>query len=413
MAYSQLLETRRAALTQSEQRIRLHGRVQLATLLIALTLLVPALDHTFSIVWEVLPATAFLALFVSRDRLLQTSERRRHAVRYFESALARRTGTWPGQGESGERYLDPLHPYARDLDLFGKGSLFELLCQARTPMGQDALAAWLLKPAAPDVIREHQRAVAELAVRLDLREDLAVVGENARAGVDTEALFAWAEREPLLRPSPFQIVARGLSVLGATAVVALLVYLVAAFGAIQLPEKTMAALEAYFLLMSVAYGSVMVRFKKRTGRIIREIEKAGYDLSLIAGVLRRLELERFQAPRLAALRAELDTEGWPPSRRIARLNRLIELIDSRRNGVLRVIAPLLLWDLHLSYAIEAWRSVSGPAMRRWRRRALRSEPNGWCCRRSQSPPRSTPSIPCRPASPGSTPKSYGSARSSI
>jgi hypothetical protein len=30
-----------------------------------------------------------------------------------------------------------------------------------------------------------------------------------------------------------------------------------------------------------------------------------------------------------------------------------------------VIRPLLLWDIHLSYAIEEWRRVSGPAMRRW------------------------------------------------
>jgi DNA mismatch repair ATPase MutS len=31
----------------------------------------------------------------------------------------------------------------------------------------------------------------------------------------------------------------------------------------------------------------------------------------------------------------------------------------------KVIGPLLLWDLHLSYSIENWRRVSGPAIRRW------------------------------------------------
>ena len=78
-----------------------------------------------------------------------------------------------------------------------------------------------------------------------------------------------------------------------------------------------------------------------------------------------METERFTSPRLAMLRAELDTEGWPPSRRIAKLNRLVELIDSRKNQVMAIIGPLLLWDLHLSYAIEDWRRVSGTAMRRW------------------------------------------------
>ena len=48
---------------------------------------------------------------------------------------------------------------------------------------------------------------------------------------------------------------------------------------------------------------------------------------------------------------------------IAKLNRLIELVDSRR--ALQLISPLLMWDLHLSYSIESWRAVSGPALRRW------------------------------------------------
>ena len=200
------LENRDADLARSERWIRLHWCLQLTTLFGALAVIIPALNHVLSIAWEMLPAAVFLALFVSRDKLFQLSETYRRAVRYFESGLARLDGSWAGRGEPGTRYLDPAHPYAEDLDLFGKGSLFELLCSARTPMGQDRLAAWLLEPATPDRIRERQEAIAELAGRLELREDIAVLGENARKGVDTQALFAWAERAPLLEPSPFRIV---------------------------------------------------------------------------------------------------------------------------------------------------------------------------------------------------------------
>jgi len=357
------LEKRRADLARSERWTRLHWRLQLATLFGALAVIIPALNHVLSIAWEMVPAAVFLALFVSRDRLLQLSETYRRAVRYFESGLARLDGSWAGRGEPGTRYLDPAHPYAEDLDLFGKGSLFELLCSARTPMGQDRLAAWLLEPATPDRIRERQEAIAELAGRLDLREDIAVLGENAREGVDTQALFAWAERAPLLEPSPFRIVSWGLTAFGVTAVIGFLVRLLAVFGIFTLPQKTLAELELYFLSMLMVYTAVLLHFKKRTDRIIREIEEAGYDLSLIAGVVRRLEAERFTSPRLSRLRADLDADGHPPSVQIAKLNRLIELVDSRR--ALQLISPLLMWDLHLSYSIESWRAVSGPALRRW------------------------------------------------
>src|SRR5581483_11638321 len=335
--YAERLDIRRAERAGSERWRGFHSYLQVATMAGAVVVVVPALNHVFSIAWEGVPAVVFLALFVSRDRLRRPSEMHLRAVRYFERGLARLDGNWAGAGESGIGYLDAGHPYAQDLDLFGKGSLFELLCNARTPMGQDTLAQWLLEPAQPDKIRERQEAVTELADRVDLREDIAVVAENARGGVHTEALYAWGERDPLLVPSPFRIVAWGLSVLGATAVVAFGAYLLAQFGILQLPEKTLAELELYFISMALIYSVVLVRFKRRTDRIIHEIEKAGSDLSLIAEVLLRLEAEQFASPRLAALRGELDAEGQPPSRRISRLNRLMELVDSRRNGVVRFI----------------------------------------------------------------------------
>ena len=127
----------------------------------------------------------------------------------------------------------------------------------------------------------------------------------------------------------------------------------------------MVAMRIYFLSVFIIYSAILWRFKKRTDRIIQEVEEAAHDLGLLAGVLRRLEAERFASPRLTALRVKLDIEGQPPSRRIKRLHRLIVLLDSRRNQIFGAIAPLLLWDLNLSYSIEDWRRTSGPAMRRW------------------------------------------------
>jgi DNA mismatch repair ATPase MutS len=92
---------------------------------------------------------------------------------------------------------------------------------------------------------------------------------------------------------------------------------------------------------------------------------AAHDVGLLAGVIGRLEAERFEGPRLARLRAELDVDGVPPSRRLAQLDGLISLVDSRHNVFVRFVGPLLLWDLHLVYAIERWRRTSGPALRRW------------------------------------------------
>ena len=196
--YSRLLDKRRAEIAKRDERHRMLGYLKVAAAVLVGLALWMALVHIFSVFWVLLPIALLAGLSVFHEHLLRQIERRRRAERYFERALARLDGNWAGTGEAGERYLDPAHPYAQDLDLFGKGSLFELLSTARTHIGEDTLARWLLTPSDPEIVRARHEAVNELRPRLDLREELAIVAEEARTGVDPVSLAAWGERAPLM-----------------------------------------------------------------------------------------------------------------------------------------------------------------------------------------------------------------------
>src|SRR6202140_291224 len=190
--YSELLDQRRAGIALRERRDQWLAYARLAAVVGALAVVWFALAwNAFSILWVLVPGAVFVTLIVIHENLLRAMERRRRAQRYFERAMARLDGKWIGTGEPGDRYLVPEHPYALDLDLFGKGSVFELLCTARTRIGEDTLANWLMSPASPETVRARQEAVDELRPRLDLREDLAVLAEEARTGVEPVALAAW------------------------------------------------------------------------------------------------------------------------------------------------------------------------------------------------------------------------------
>ena len=102
-----------------------------------------------SVFWVLAPLFAIVVLAIVHERVLKRRERCSRTVAYYERALARIDNRWMGTGESGERFQNASHPYSRDLDLFGAGSLFELLCTARTRVGQETLANWLLAPASP------------------------------------------------------------------------------------------------------------------------------------------------------------------------------------------------------------------------------------------------------------------------
>src|SRR5262249_43346342 len=100
------------------------------------------------------------------------------------------------QPEPGARFLDPHHPFASDLDIFGHASLFELLSTARTRGGEDRLAAWLKAasgnaPGAETLTARHE-AVKELPPLLDLREKIAVLGDDYRTDANPSQLAAWS-----------------------------------------------------------------------------------------------------------------------------------------------------------------------------------------------------------------------------
>ena len=84
--------------------------------------------------WLLLPAALFIVLVIWHERVMGERAFSQRAIRYYDFCLARVHNRWMGGGNAGERFRDPAHLYSEDLDVFGKGSLFELLSTARTAM---------------------------------------------------------------------------------------------------------------------------------------------------------------------------------------------------------------------------------------------------------------------------------------
>ena len=363
--YSRLLDERRAEIARRDKHHRMLGYLKVASaVLVGLTLWM-ALVHIFSVLWVFLPAALLAGLSVFHEHMLRQVERRRRAERYFERALARLDGNWAGTGEAGERYLDAAHPYAQDLDVFGKGSLFELLSTARTHIGEDTLARWLLAPADPETVQSRHEAVNELRPRLDLREDLAIVAEEARTGVNPISLAAWGEAAPLMEGRWGRAGIFALSALGALGLAAFFTFDADRLGLVELSEPNAVLLRDFFFAALVINGYFLYTVRKRVSAIVAAVEESAHELKLLSEVLVRLEQDNFYSPLLAGLRASLDSEGDPPSKRLARLNRWMELLDSNHHWLVRLLEPFVLWTAHVAFAVENWRRHNGAAVRRW------------------------------------------------
>jgi MutS domain V len=346
--YTCRIEARLAEAAWHMKRFRWVGIVRLAMLGVLLLLVWFALNG-FSVWWLLPPVIGFLGLAPTQQRIAKERRRCERAVALYQTGLARLDDCWVGKGTPGERFVTGSHPYAEDLDLFGTGSLFELLSSARTRVGEETLAHWLLVPAASDVIRARHSAVVELRPRLDLREDLALLGEGVHTGSEAQALTLWAAAPPWPIADATRLTARVLALLALLT----LIFWIAGFS--WLP-----------FLVALILGQVFAfNLRAPVKHVISAVNGPGRDLRLLSEVLSRLERERFSSSRLTQLRAALDVEGLAPSQQIARLNRLIDLLDSRRNMFFAPFSVILLWPLQCAMAIEGWRQSSGPAVARW------------------------------------------------
>ena len=322
------------------------ARLGIFLLAVAFTLIV----GRTAVPWLTIPLVVFAMLLFVHARVLNARDRALRAAAFYERGLARIEGRWQGRGERGERFRDPGHLYAEDLDLFGAGGLFELLVTTRTHGGEDTLADWLRTPAAPDTVRGRQRAVDDLAARLGLREDLAVLGPDVEAVVRTQDLLAWAEAPPQLTSRWPRFV---LPLVALVSVGLLVVWVRTG----QPPDLLLPAL--------AVQGLLALRFRHAVHHVSHSVEQREQELRVLATLIERIEREKFTSPLLHTIVDRLHATGHRPAAEVHRLARLVEMLSSGHNQIFAPVSALLLLGTQLAFAVEAWRIRCGPAVRVW------------------------------------------------
>lgn len=218
--YTRRAEARAAEAARLDRRSNWLGNLKLAAVIVFFVAgAFYVKQHALSPWWLLLPLAAFFVLVIVHDRVIRAHRRAEKAAEFYRRGLARIEDRWAGSGESGEQFRVPDHVYADDLDLFGKGSIFELLCSARTPMGRQTLARWLLDAAPLDEIRERQQAISELRPRLDFREDLAITADDLRSPRQADWLVEWAEAPVALKLPVVRVVSTLLALAAIAAVI--------------------------------------------------------------------------------------------------------------------------------------------------------------------------------------------------
>jgi predicted ATPase len=307
---------------------------------------------------------------VLHERVIRRRKRAESGAAFYERGLGRVDDAWQGKGDPGSDFADEHHPYAGDFDLFGRGSLFELLSVAVTPAGRKRLASWLKEPARDaEEIRARQGAVLELRENVALREDISVQAAEVTREVESAKLDAWGSM-PAATLSPLErFAATALPVVIVVLTAITLPTLIARLVGMTHPEATLGAIAkvpGWPMIVAMLAGLFLARhLHPRIEPIVSSVERAEPALALLAGVLARIERETFTSPRLVALHERLRGSELPASREIDKLRRLVALLEARRNQFFAPFAVMLLWTTHVALAIERWRVRSGSRVGDW------------------------------------------------
>lgn len=296
---------------------------------------------------------AFGALVVRHSRVDAAERRAAAFAQVNEEAASRVERRWAALPPPRPSPGDASHPYADDLDLFGRASLFSLLGSAGTEAGRQAVARWLLRPAAPGVVRERQEAVRELAARREWRETLAATARMVEANPHELKVFLdWAASPPWLTPKRWIVwLARGVA---ATTVPLAVLH---GLGTIGSP---------YWMVPLVAALGLMAAYERRIHHTFSQAFSRERLFHEHAALFEHLARARFTAPLLGRLVAELHASGLAAPAEMAALGRLMRLADLRFQALFHFpINAFTLWDVHVLAALERWQSRTGLHLSRW------------------------------------------------
>lgn len=256
--------------------------------------------------------------------------------------------------ENGIEFNDFHHPYAYDLDIFGEHSLFQNLNRTATFIGKKTLAHTLLHQFANDEILKNQKAIAELAKKIDWRQDfqsLAIVSSDTKNAYDS--IVHWKSFQNNSLPK----VLTALSIILPTAFFGVLAAYFITSKAIFL---------SYLTYIFIANLAVLGRALKRIQSEIAKADNVDKIIKQYSLLVQKIESENFESEKLITLQKQLVFKNESASSHLKQLSELFSRMDTISNFVTAIVFNgSFLFNLHVLRALLKWKKDYSDQLENW------------------------------------------------
>lgn len=304
----------------------------------------------------------FVILDIRHKRIIRNKNYANILLTLNENSLKRFNNEWIDFPDTGEEFKDDSHRYAGDLDIFGKGSLFQLINSATTWLGRRKLAGFLtqnLKSAGS--IQERQEAITELASKIGWRQRFQTEGLVLAGKIqDPESLWRWGgSYNPFYCLPAVKIVLRAVPMMTIILIIGANIRPVGAASPIIPGYYPWIALFIQLLLLLPG--------RKKRDRSLEVVYSYRNSIKTYERLFKHFECRRFQSGLLQSMQNNLQNrEGTAVYQQIARLDRIADMISNRYNGLFYVFLNIItLWDYQCLIVLETWKKESGRDLQKW------------------------------------------------
>lgn len=292
-----------------------------------------------------------------------------------EKAIIRLNGEWKGFNDSGEDFIDENHSYSYDLDLFGKGSLFQWINEANTYCGREQLKKLFTdKPEGEGIVYKRQAAVAELARKTAFRQKLSVEGIIAgNKNYAVKELLLWLKEKN--ENASEQKLVLAIRILSFVTMLSFLVlgvkfirYVLYLYFNINAGIPTLIlSIPSYVPLILIMLQYSMLRYKRENRlKNIAVAEEYCEDIKIYKNILQFIEKNKFKAEYNSDLYKKLyNDKSASASKRIEGFSKICDSIQQRRNMLYPLINAIFMLEYRWDIKLSKWKLEEGADFETW------------------------------------------------
>lgn len=251
----------------------------------------------------------------------------------------------------GSEYLDKNHPYAYDLDIFGRASVFQFINRTISEPASTLLATWLKAPAEINEINKRQQAVTELKDKADWRQNLMALGyEYKDAANHPGTVQSWVNSPDIFQANGFM------------KPLLLLLSLLSMAAAVLVVMGMPAVVLVMLLIVNMA---INYRYLNKINALHQQVSKSNDMLQSYGEAIRLIEQQNFESEKMQGILTILQGNG-SASGLLKKLSSLVRKFDLRLNLMISIPMNLFFfWDIHFCFALEKWKRRNGPRIGSW------------------------------------------------